>query len=292
MAFIRVFSSALFASVCAAAADRMYCGQYQTQTSASTQNIFSTNEWGADGSGALCLTLNNDDTQFNATWNWNKNQDAVHAFPNVELYSAQLPVQLLNLSSLTFDVSWSMAPSDSSEGELSAIGPASADVVLDMFLDPNPALSSSTTSPEFEVMVWMGQYGFANPIGSNGSTSTAPKGTYDLNGTQFSLYTGPNGNGQTVFTWLAGSNITTFNKDISPLFGYLTEHNFLPNTTYLGIVQFGTETFHATSNVTFSATDFNMKIVQGAKKSMAIGGVVPNLALISLVGLSGIMALL
>jgi xyloglucan-specific endo-beta-1,4-glucanase len=106
------------------------------------------------------------------------------------------------------------------------------------------------------------------------------------------LYTGPNGNGQTVFTWLAGSNITTFSKDISPLFNYLTQHDLLPNTTYLGIVQFGTETFHSTSNVTFSASDFSMKVVQGEKKSMAIGGVVPNMALILLVGLSGLMALL
>lgn len=116
--------------------------------------------------------VNNDDTQFNVTWQWKKNQDAVHAFPNVEMYSSQLPVQLKNLSSLNFEVEWSMAPSESSEGDLAAIT-ASADVVLDMFLDPNESKSQSTTLPQFEVMVWMGQYGFANPIGHNTTTSPA-----------------------------------------------------------------------------------------------------------------------
>jgi xyloglucan-specific endo-beta-1,4-glucanase len=123
--------------------------------------------------------VNNDDTQFNVTWQWKKNQDAVHAFPNVKMYSSQLPVQLKNLSSLNFEAEWSMAPSASSEGDLAAIT-ASADVVMDMFLDPDMTKSQSTTLPEFEVMVWMGQYGFANPIGHN---STKAPATTKVNGT-------------------------------------------------------------------------------------------------------------
>jgi hypothetical protein len=40
MAFLKFSLSVLFASaLCAAASDRMYCGQYDTLTSASTQNI-------------------------------------------------------------------------------------------------------------------------------------------------------------------------------------------------------------------------------------------------------------
>jgi xyloglucan-specific endo-beta-1,4-glucanase len=108
-----------------------------------------------------------------------------------------------------------------------------------------------------------------------------------------SLYTGPNGNGQTVFSWLATSNITNFNFDVSPLLDYLTNHNLLPETTYLGSVQFGTEAFHATSNVTFLASNFNLDVTKGIKKaSMAMGGVAPNLALIAFLGLGGMMALL
>jgi xyloglucan-specific endo-beta-1,4-glucanase len=118
------------------------------------------------------------DTGFSATWKWTKNQDNVHAFPNVKMASTQLPVQLLNLTSLNFAVDWTMAPSDGSSS-LSSVG-ASADVVIDMFLDPSRITASSTTKPKYEVMVWMGQYGFANAIGAN-LTKTAP--TYNLNGT-------------------------------------------------------------------------------------------------------------
>jgi xyloglucan-specific endo-beta-1,4-glucanase len=297
MALLRLFSSALFASVLCVAAPtasssttRVYCGDFDTLTSASSQNIFSTDAWGNDGSGASCVSIPAGDNDFSATWKWTKNQDNVHAFPNVKLASTQLPIQLLNLTSLNFAVDWSMAPSDGSSS-LSAIG-ASADVVIDMFLDPSRITASSTTKPKYEVMVWMGQYGYANAIGAN-LTKTPP--TYKLNGTTFSLYTGPNGNGQTVFSWLAASNITNFNFDITPLFDYLTSHNLLPSTTYLGSVQFGTEAFHATSNVTFSASNFNLKVVKGVKKataSMAMGGVVPNLALIAFLGLGGVMTLL
>jgi hypothetical protein len=103
----------------------------------------------------------------------------VHAFPNLKFESDQLPIQLLNLTTLNLAVDWSMAPSDSSE-TLASIG-ASADVVIDMFLDADPATSRSTTAPKYEVMVWMGQFGGANAIGSN---STTPPQTYKLNGTE------------------------------------------------------------------------------------------------------------
>jgi len=181
-----------------------------------------------------------------------------------------------------------MAPSSGS-GSLSSIQ-ASADVVIDMFLDPSWVTAmSSTTKPMYEVMVWMGQYGYANAIGAN-LTKSPP--TYQLNGTTFSLYTGPNGAGQTVFSWLAADNITNFNNDISPLFNYLVNHNLMPTSTYLGTVQFGTETFHATSNVTFKASNFVLDMEKGIKTSNALGGLVPNLALIAFIGLAGIMALL
>ncbi len=118
------------------------------------------------------------DYSFDATWKWTKNQDNVHAFPNVKLFSDQLPIQLLNLTSFNFAVDWSMKPSDGSSS-LPAIE-ASADVVIDVFLDPSRITSASTTKPKYEVMVWMGQFGWANAIGAN-NTKTPP--TFNLNGT-------------------------------------------------------------------------------------------------------------
>jgi xyloglucan-specific endo-beta-1,4-glucanase len=95
-----------------------------------------------------------------------------------------------------------------------------------------------------------------------------------------------------VFSWLAQTNLTSFHNDISPLFNYLVDHNLLPTSAYLGSVQFGTETFHATSNVTFTASNFALDLEKGIKTSNALGGVVPNLALTAFVGLAGVMALL
>jgi xyloglucan-specific endo-beta-1,4-glucanase len=72
-----------------------------------------------------------------------------------------------------------MAPSDGSSS-LSAIE-TSADVVVDMFLDPSRiTAASSSTKPKYEVMVWMGQFGYASAIGAN-LTKTPP--THQLNGT-------------------------------------------------------------------------------------------------------------
>jgi xyloglucan-specific endo-beta-1,4-glucanase len=185
MAFSRTVLSALFVAVLCTAqtqpstSTQVYCGQFQTYLSPVTGNTFSTNEWGADGSGASCITIPPGDTSFSAEWSWTKNQDNVHAFPNIKLASTTFPVQLLNLTKLAVGVDWTMAPSDGSSS-LSSIQ-ASADVVIDMFLDPSWVTAmSSTTKPLYEVMVWMGQYGYANAIGAN-LTKTPP--TYKLNGT-------------------------------------------------------------------------------------------------------------
>jgi len=74
---------------------------------------------------------------------------------------------------------------------------------------------------------------------------------------------GPNENGQYVYSWLASTVINDFDEDISPLIHYLWRHKYISESTYLGIVQFGTETFYATSNVTFSTWNFNMSLTAG-----------------------------
>jgi xyloglucan-specific endo-beta-1,4-glucanase len=41
---------------------------------------------------------------------------------------------------------------------------------------------------------------------------------------------------------------------------YMVDAGIVNATEYLGIVEFGTETFHSNSNVTFSVTDYNISI--------------------------------
>lgn len=85
------------------------------------------------------------------------------------------------------------------------------------------------------------------------------------------LYSGPNGMGQYVYSWLSTGNVTDFNEDISPLLHFLSDYNIIPSDNYLGSVQYGSETFHSTANITFSTSNFNLSVSQGTPLSLAPG---------------------
>jgi xyloglucan-specific endo-beta-1,4-glucanase len=78
---------------------------------------------------------------------------------------------------------------------------------------------------------------------------------------------------------LAPYNLNDFDSDISPLLHYLWRQKYIDESNYLGIVQFGTETFHSLSNVTFSVRDFNISIHSGRPNVVSEGSlpVLPNL---------------
>ncbi|KAE8444317.1 hypothetical protein EG329_000627 [Mollisiaceae sp. DMI_Dod_QoI] len=259
-----VLSAAVVHSKSSSPSNTILCGQYDSHWNTTLPYSFNTNEWGDDGSGSQCISINKANTEFNATWKWSDNPTSVHAFPNIKLQSDQLPLQLSNLSHLNISASWSMFPSSSSDVSLDAID-AAANVVVDMFLDQDPVTANSTTLPKYEVMIWIGAFGGKKPIGFSSKIKHPP--THSLNGTQYTLYSGANNNGQFVYSWLAPTN-----------------HKMISESNYLGIVQFGTETFHSSSNVTFSAQDFNLSIASGTPlmDSKAAAGALPNLAVLLL----------
>lgn len=47
-----------------------------------------------------------------------------------------------------------------------------------------------------------------------------------------------------------------------PCIQYLVDHSFLPSNSFLDVMQFGTETFHAKEYVTFSARDVRMNVTK------------------------------
>lgn len=257
LAFANLFA---LASSAASKGNVVLCGQYDTHLSSVSDYTFSTNEWGDDGSGGQCISVSSDDSVFNATWQWSKNPTVVHSFPNIRLNSTLLPIQLSDLAALEIAASWSMAPSSSNVQDLAAID-AAANVVVDMFLDPDPTKANSTTLPKYEVMVWIGSLGDKRPIGFSSSIKHPP--TFSLNSSSFILYSGANDNGQFVYSWWSPVNLSNFNQDISPLLHFLWRHDYISESNYLGTVQFGTETFHSTSNVTFSARDYRLNVAAG-----------------------------
>ncbi|KAH7382006.1 concanavalin A-like lectin/glucanase domain-containing protein [Cadophora sp. MPI-SDFR-AT-0126] len=272
-----------------AAQNATLCGRYDRVTGSLSPYTFASNQWGDDGSGSQCIKIAADETVFNATWKWSKNPDSVHSFPNIKLNSNLLPRKLSNLSSLNVAASWTMAPVSTSKS-LEEVN-AAANVIIDMFLDPSPVSANSTTLPKYEVMIWLSEVGGKKPIGFSSSIKNPPK--YKLNNTSFTLYSGSNSNGQHVFGWLASPNMTSFKGDISPLLHYLWRHKLIDDANYLGIVQFGTETFHSTSDVVFSAHNYNLSIAAGMPSPNASPAAtnVPNSCL-GIISVSLILAVL
>jgi xyloglucan-specific endo-beta-1,4-glucanase len=72
-----------------------------------------------------------------------------------------------------------------------------------------------------------------------------------------------------VFSWVAGSNHTVFDDDISPLVHYLWRHGLVLASNYVGVIQLGTEQKHATSNVSFFMGDIAISAIPGTPKAAA-----------------------
>jgi len=85
------------------------------------------------------------------------------------------------------------------------------------------------------------------------------------------LYAGRNQRGTEVFTWVATKKETNFTADVSPLLQSLWRTGLLSADSYLGLVEFGSEAFHASTNVTFSASGFSMALKEGPAPDHDIG---------------------
>jgi hypothetical protein len=58
----------------------------------------------------------------------------------------------------------------------------------------------------------------------------------------------------------SGEEITNFDEDVSPLLEYIWRNGLVPKTSYVGLIEFGSETWHSPEVVTFAARDFRMLI--------------------------------
>lgn len=74
------------------------------------------------------------------------------------------------------------------------------------------------------------------------------------------MYSGTNHRGIRTFSWLTEDDLHTFQLDLLDLAIALVRRNWIPGDSYLGLVEFGTETYYSNSNVTFSAKDFTMTL--------------------------------
>jgi xyloglucan-specific endo-beta-1,4-glucanase len=83
------------------------------------------------------------------------------------------------------------------------------------------------------------------------------------------LFYGRNSGGTHVFTAVTkdNSDVLSFDEDFYPLFQYILEQahkhidaDDLPKDPWLGIIEFGTETWMSRGNATFTAANFGMSL--------------------------------
>ena len=233
-----------------------YCDQYASYVAGNY--TISTNQWGADGSGYLCLTSFNSSAgpgaSFVVDWQWTNNPTQVHAYPNAGLNKTAtnpLPIPILSLQSVPVFVNYTQ----------SITPDLMSNAAIDMFFDDSAMNATSSTEARYEMMVWFGRYGAINPI----SSSNAPIAQRSIADTTFQLYMGQNSVGQTVYSWVATANTTMFSGDIIGLIQSISLRHNGPamQSAYLGVIEFGTETFHSSTLAHFVAENVQMRVVNG-----------------------------
>ena len=160
------------------------------------------NAWNKDDSGGICTFVGApypivdslahiasqvcdtcSDISFYSLWNWTSQPVTVHAYPNVELKSSNLPLQLRNLASLYISATWDFAPASlpagtsqdpNTEPDASEItsNNVQANVVLDVFADPDREKSQTPSKQKYELMVWVGVFGDASWVSLLVTTQT------------------------------------------------------------------------------------------------------------------------
>ena len=85
------------------------------------------------------------------------------------------------------------------------------------------------------------------------------------------LYRGKNQRGTNVFTWVATTNDTAFSADLSPLLQPLWRNGLISPASYLGVVEFGSEAFHSSENITFTASGFDIHLLAGTAPTIEVG---------------------
>lgn len=253
----------------------MYCQKLIGITPSGSRYTYNPNQWGlsANEDSGLCLNVTtgllDEDSKyadpFSVTWNFTQGPETqpVRAFPNALLEGADnLPKTLSSIKEIPVDLAWTYGLGDSNQ---TSTDPATleaqnvnANVAIDIFMDTNSGKSTVTTQAKHEVMVWLAKYGPATqPIGwDKGAQQTVV-----VNGTSFGLYTGQNGNGVNVWTWVASTTTNRFVGDILPLVTALETSSGPNGNDYLGYFGFGTEAYNSPTNVTFACSELYIDVL-------------------------------
>ncbi|KAF4333493.1 murein transglycosylase [Fusarium beomiforme] len=232
-----VFLAGLFAPLTLA---QSLCDQYSYYANGGYE--FNNNRWGQNsGSGSQCTYIdwsNSNGAGYHVNWDWSGGQNDVKSYPNSALQISNKRI-VSSISNMQSAAAWSYSGTN-----------VRADVAYDLFTSSNP--NHSTSSGDYELMIWLGRYGNVQPIGSKQTTVT-------IEGRSWDLWVGYNGS-MKVFSFVAPSPVTNFNSDVKQFFNYMANSQGYPaSSQYLLTFQFGTEPFTG-SNAKFTVTNFNAHI--------------------------------
>lgn len=100
---------------------------------------------------------------------------SVHSFPHVKLGSPSLPIKLEEISSLVLSAQWGMGPGPNTASGLDSGGLSNlqvvANVAYDIWADLDPAKAANDSVAGIEIMIWLGIFGTAQPLGFSKKSS-------------------------------------------------------------------------------------------------------------------------
>lgn len=197
-----------FAAVSQAQLAGNMCGDQQGYSSSGyrVQN----NLWGKSSatSGSQCSAFNSvsgSGVAWSTTWQWAGGDNNVKSYS----YSSRDFTKKLvsQVSSIPTTAVWTVSNTN-----------IRANVAYDLFTAAD--INHPTSGGDYELMIWLGRYGSVNPIGSYTTTVT-------LAGRSWSLYVGYNGS-MKVFSFVAGSPVSSFSGNIKDFFNYLASSQGFP----------------------------------------------------------------
>ncbi|KAI6778279.1 uncharacterized protein J7T54_004186 [Emericellopsis cladophorae] len=168
------------------------------------------NKWGAAlGTGQQCTyvdEVSSSGIAWRADWTWSGNDDAVKSYPYAGRTLADK--KLVNeIGSIPTQADWGYS-GDSIR----------ANVAYDMFTASDPA--HETSGGDYEIMVWLANYGDLWPVGSS-------VGTVEVEGQTWTLWDGFNG-AMHVYTFVSDAARHSVDLDAKGFFDYLRDNKGFP----------------------------------------------------------------
>ncbi|TLD11759.1 hypothetical protein PspLS_11699 [Pyricularia sp. CBS 133598] len=241
------------------------CGQWDSvQTGGYT--VYN-NLWGKDsGTGSQCLTVDgvsNGLLSWSTTWSWSGGQYNVKSYPNAVISAPA--ARLSAISSIPTRWQWRQELIHGPGAIRSYTGNSMvANVAYDLFTNSNCG-----TTPEYEIMVWIGAYGGAGPISQSGQPIASP----NIGGVTWRLYKGSHSQ-MTVFSFVSPGQITNYSGDLVNFVRYLTQSQGMPASQCLYSAGAGTEPFTG-SNARFTTSGYSMSISTSGSGGGGGGGANP-----------------